>query len=106
MSKEQALLKSYNLNGLELPNRVVMAPMTRSRADNPENTPIVIKINKLLADDMCKYTITACDGSVQTFKLNGDDFYSKDDRKVRVDMCRTANRLGDFNKNDEKPCFN
>tara|TARA_B110000238_G_scaffold14460_1_gene14087 strand:+ start:3562 stop:5226 length:1665 start_codon:yes stop_codon:yes gene_type:complete len=66
----------------------------------------VIKINKLLADDMCKYTITACDGSVQTFKLNGDDFYSKDDRKVRVDMCRTANRLGDFNKNDEKPCFN
>ena len=40
MSKEQALLKSYNLNGLELPNRVVMAPMTRSRADNPENAPI------------------------------------------------------------------
>ncbi|APS39703.1 alkene reductase [Salegentibacter sp. T436] len=40
MSKEQHLLKSYNLNGLELPNRVVMAPMTRSRADNPENTPI------------------------------------------------------------------
>ncbi|GGW97155.1 alkene reductase [Salegentibacter mishustinae] len=40
MSKEQALLQSYNLNGLELPNRVVMAPMTRSRADNPENAPI------------------------------------------------------------------
>jgi len=39
MSKEQNLLKSYNLNGLELPNRVVMAPMTRSRANNPENRP-------------------------------------------------------------------
>lgn len=40
MSKEQNLLKSYNLNGLKLPNRLVMAPMTRSRATNPENTPI------------------------------------------------------------------
>ncbi|WP_372917247.1 alkene reductase [Salegentibacter sp.] len=39
MSKKQALLEPYNLNGLELPNRVVMAPMTRSRADNPENKP-------------------------------------------------------------------
>lgn len=39
MSKDQALLKSYNLNGLELPNRVVMAPMTRSRANNSENIP-------------------------------------------------------------------
>ena len=41
MSKDQALLKSYNLNGLELPNRVVMAPMTRSRADNEGNVPTV-----------------------------------------------------------------
>lgn len=39
MSKDQALLKSYNLNGLELPNRIVMAPMTRSRANNSENIP-------------------------------------------------------------------
>ncbi|HSP11671.1 MAG TPA: hypothetical protein VLO29_04015, partial [Salegentibacter sp.] len=39
MSKKQALLETYNLNGLELPNRVVMAPMTRSRANNPENKP-------------------------------------------------------------------
>ena len=38
MSK-QPLLTDYNLNGLKLPNRVVMAPMTRSRADNPENAP-------------------------------------------------------------------
>lgn len=36
MSNKQELLKSYNLNGLKLPNRVVMAPMTRSRADNAE----------------------------------------------------------------------
>lgn len=39
MSKDQALLKSYNLNGLELPNRIVMAPMTRSRAVNSEHIP-------------------------------------------------------------------
>ncbi len=32
MSKQQPLLKSYNLSGIELLNRVVMAPMTRSRA--------------------------------------------------------------------------
>ncbi|SOC79205.1 N-ethylmaleimide reductase [Salinimicrobium sediminis] len=39
MSKKQALLQAYNMNGLELPNRVVMAPMTRSRADNAGNKP-------------------------------------------------------------------
>ncbi|WP_224484756.1 alkene reductase [Robertkochia aurantiaca] len=38
MSK-QNLLESYDMNGLELSNRVVMAPMTRSRADNPDNAP-------------------------------------------------------------------
>ncbi|RDV11527.1 alkene reductase [Pontibacter diazotrophicus] len=35
----QALLKPIDLNGLELKNRVVMAPMTRSRADNEGNVP-------------------------------------------------------------------
>ncbi len=40
MKKEQAVLQPYNMTGLELPNRVVMAPMTRNRADNGENTPI------------------------------------------------------------------
>jgi N-ethylmaleimide reductase len=35
MEKEQALLSSYEMNDLLLANRVVMAPMTRSRADNP-----------------------------------------------------------------------
>jgi N-ethylmaleimide reductase len=34
-----ALLKPITLGRLELPNRVFMAPMTRSRADNPENAP-------------------------------------------------------------------
>ncbi|MDR6301587.1 alkene reductase [Mesonia maritima] len=38
-NKNQPLLQEYNLNGLKLPNRVVMAPMTRSRADNPYNVP-------------------------------------------------------------------
>ena len=39
MPKQQSLLKKYNLQGLMLKNRIVMAPMTRSRADNPENAP-------------------------------------------------------------------
>lgn len=37
--KEQALLQSYQLQDLSLPNRVVMAPMTRSRANNAHNAP-------------------------------------------------------------------
>ncbi len=32
MSKQQPLLKSYNLSGFDLSNRIIMAPMTRSRA--------------------------------------------------------------------------
>ncbi|WP_372767850.1 alkene reductase [Lutibacter sp.] len=39
MKNKQALLQPYNKNGLDLKNRVVMAPMTRSRADNPEFKP-------------------------------------------------------------------
>ncbi|HSM63044.1 MAG TPA: hypothetical protein VK833_03805, partial [Gillisia sp.] len=39
MSSKQDLLKSYNLGDLSLSNRVVMAPMTRGRANNPENKP-------------------------------------------------------------------
>ncbi|MDB4293392.1 alkene reductase [Maribacter sp.] len=37
MKKEQELLKPCTLGNLQLPNRVVMAPMTRSRADNEHN---------------------------------------------------------------------
>jgi N-ethylmaleimide reductase len=39
MSKKQALLKEYSLGDIKLRNRVVMAPMTRSRANNPANAP-------------------------------------------------------------------
>jgi len=39
MASKQALLQSYNMGNLELPNRLVMAPLTRSRANNPENKP-------------------------------------------------------------------
>lgn len=39
MSKEQALLREYIMGDIRLRNRLVMAPMTRSRADNPENAP-------------------------------------------------------------------
>lgn len=41
MSK-QPLLQKLTLGDLELQNRVIMAPMTRSRADNPENAPTAI----------------------------------------------------------------
>ena len=36
---EQALLKPIKMGGLELKNRVIMAPMTRNRADNEYNAP-------------------------------------------------------------------
>lgn len=37
MEAKQALLDNYTMGDMELKNRVVMAPMTRSRADNPGN---------------------------------------------------------------------
>lgn len=40
MKSEQVLLQPYSKNGLNLKNRVVMAPMTRNRANNPENEPV------------------------------------------------------------------
>lgn len=38
-----ALLKPIKLGIYELPNRIFMAPMTRNRADNPDNaaTPLI-----------------------------------------------------------------
>jgi N-ethylmaleimide reductase len=39
MKTQQALLTKYNVNDLTLNNRVVMAPMTRSRAANEGNVP-------------------------------------------------------------------
>lgn len=43
MSK-QALLTPLKMGDLELSNRVIMAPMTRSRADNDENAPFDIHV--------------------------------------------------------------
>jgi 2,4-dienoyl-CoA reductase-like NADH-dependent reductase (Old Yellow Enzyme family) len=34
---DKLIFESYSLNGLLLKNRMVMAPMTRSRSNNPEN---------------------------------------------------------------------
>lgn len=36
---KQALLTPYKIGNLQLPNRLVMAPLTRSRAANKENAP-------------------------------------------------------------------
>ena len=45
MSKEQQeLLQPYRLGDITLKNRVVMAPMTRSRADNKEKAPTDIHV--------------------------------------------------------------
>lgn len=42
--KKQPLLESYKLGLITLANRMVMAPMTRSRADNPENAATDIHV--------------------------------------------------------------
>ena len=39
MSSYPHLLSTVRVGALTLPNRVVMAPMTRSRATNPERAP-------------------------------------------------------------------
>ena len=39
MSNDQPLLSKYQMGNITLGNRIVMAPMTRSRADNAENVP-------------------------------------------------------------------
>lgn len=40
-TKEKTLIfEPYTLNGLTLSNRIVMAPMTRSRADNQAHTAL------------------------------------------------------------------
>lgn len=39
MTKKQALLNDFTMGDMLLKNRVIMAPLTRSRADNPENAP-------------------------------------------------------------------
>jgi len=42
--QNQPLLEKLKMGDLELNNRVVMAPMTRSRADNPENAPTELQV--------------------------------------------------------------
>lgn len=37
--EKQALLQPYKLGNLSLKNRIIMAPMTRNRADNPKKAP-------------------------------------------------------------------
>ncbi|MDX5477109.1 MAG: alkene reductase [Cyclobacteriaceae bacterium] len=44
MKTTQPLLEKLQMGDLELKNRVIMAPMTRSRAVNPENAPFDIHV--------------------------------------------------------------
>ncbi|NHE59567.1 alkene reductase [Cyclobacterium plantarum] len=43
--EKQPLLEKLKLGDLLLNNRVVMAPMTRSRADNPDNAPTELQVD-------------------------------------------------------------
>lgn len=45
MEENQPLLQSYQLGGITLKNRVIMAPMTRNRADNPEHAPTKLHVD-------------------------------------------------------------
>jgi N-ethylmaleimide reductase len=40
---EQPLLRPYKIGGLQLPNRIVMSPMTRGRTTSPDRTPVAIE---------------------------------------------------------------
>lgn len=42
MDSKQSLLQPIHLGALNLKNRVIMAPMTRNRADNPDNVPTAL----------------------------------------------------------------
>jgi N-ethylmaleimide reductase len=42
-SSEQPLLRPYKIGSLELPNRIVMSPMTRGRTTSPDRTPVAIE---------------------------------------------------------------
>ncbi|MFD1096703.1 alkene reductase [Salegentibacter chungangensis] len=44
MQKDQPLLQPFTMGDLNLKNRVVMAPMTRNRADNKDNAPTDIHV--------------------------------------------------------------
>jgi len=44
MEDEQPLLQTYQMGNLTLKNRVIMAPMTRNRADNKENAPTALHV--------------------------------------------------------------
>lgn len=44
MNSTQALLRPCNIGNLQLSNRMVMAPLTRSRADNPANAPTALHV--------------------------------------------------------------
>jgi N-ethylmaleimide reductase len=41
--RKQLLLRSYRLGSLELPNRVVMSPMTRGRTISPDRAPVAME---------------------------------------------------------------
>ena len=45
MNQPQRLFTSFQLGPLTLPNRLVMAPMTRSRADNPGHVPTQMHVD-------------------------------------------------------------
>ena len=45
MSATQPLLQPYRMGQLELANRIVMAPLTRSRATDPDLAPTQLHVD-------------------------------------------------------------
>jgi len=43
MNSNQPLLTSFKMGDLTLKNRIIMAPMTRSRSNNKEHAPTVLQ---------------------------------------------------------------
>jgi 2,4-dienoyl-CoA reductase-like NADH-dependent reductase (Old Yellow Enzyme family) len=62
---QNPLLTPYRLEDLLLKNRVVMAPLTRTRADNPRHIPndlIIAGKQEAVANPMGAYLVTASKG--------------------------------------------
>ncbi len=77
---KQPLLEKLELQDLQLNNRVVMAPMTRSRADNPDNAPTDMHVKYYMQRASAGLIIT--EGAQVSEKavgyINTPGIYSKD----------------------------
>jgi N-ethylmaleimide reductase len=80
MNQKQPLLQPYSLNGLKLKNRIVIAPMTRSRANNIYKKP-TDKLQGLYYEQRASAGLIITEGSQVSEKavgyINTPGIYSK-----------------------------